>query len=53
MRAVRIANGETPYIKYVESAVDIDKIYSCCKKKFHLSLCCWLGALSAYGIKEQ
>ena len=26
MRAVRIANGETPYIQYVESAVDIDKI---------------------------
>jgi hypothetical protein len=32
VRAVRIANGETPYIQYVESAVDIDKIYRCCKK---------------------
>jgi hypothetical protein len=53
VRAVRIANRETSYIKYVESIVDIDKIYRCCEQEFHLYLCCWLGALSAYGIKEQ
>ena len=52
MRAVRIANGDT-YIQYVESTVDIDKIYRYGEKEFNLSLCCWLGALSAYGIKKQ
>jgi hypothetical protein len=27
VRAVRMANRETSYIKYVESTVDADKIY--------------------------
>ena len=52
MRAVRIANGDT-YIQYVESTVDINMKYRYGEKEFNLSLCCWLGALSVYGIKEQ
>jgi hypothetical protein len=52
VRAVRLANGDT-YIQYVESTVDLDKIYTYGEIEFNLFLCCWLGALSAYGIKKQ
>ena len=52
VRAVRIANEETHTYKML-SLLFIIKIYICCEKDFHLSSTCLLGALSAYGKREQ
>ena len=52
VRSVRMVNGETHIYNMLGSLFIVTKSI-CCEKEFHLSSCCSLGALIAYGKREK